>query len=232
MPSTQQSQTKSKSKQKPKKMMDAEDVMILEMQEIYSAEKQLSRALPRLTKAIQTESVREAMTTRLEQGERLLQGLDQCFELLETSPGRKKNVVAEALITDAQEHIEEMDKGPALDAVLIGAIQKTEHYCIAAWGTTRAIAESLGEQEVTQLMQRALDEGSQLDEQLTQCAQEAVIPSLVALDVVVGEDPGGDGVAGAPMQAQGRSGSGNGGGQTSRSGGGGSTGGGQRKKPS
>lgn len=232
MPSAQQSQTKSGSKQKPKKMMDAEDVMILEMQEIYSAEKQLSRALPRLTKVIQTESVKEAMNQRLEQGERLLQGLDQCFEILESSPGRKKNVVAEALIADAQEHIEEMEKGPALDAVLIGAIQKTEHYCIAAWGTTRAMADSLGEQEVSQLMQKALDEGSQLDEQLTQCAQEEVIPALEAMDE---EDSDDDAVSAMddeePTQAmQGQQSGRSSNGSSSRSGG--SSGGGQRKKPS
>jgi ferritin-like metal-binding protein YciE len=79
---------------------------------------------------------------------------------MQTSAGRKKNVAAEGLIADAQEHIQEIEKGEALDAVLIAAVQKLEHYCIAAWGTSRSIAQAVGEEEIARAMQTAIDEGS------------------------------------------------------------------------
>jgi ferritin-like metal-binding protein YciE len=165
-----------------KQSHSAEDVLLLELKEIYSAEKQLSRALPQITKAIQSEDVRRFFEQRQEQGERLLQDLDQAFDTLQTSPGRAKNVVAEALIADAREHIQDIEKGPGLDAVLIGAVQKTEHYCVAAWGVARTLAEALEEEEIAASMQRAIDEGKMLDEELSQVAEEQVMTALVEID--------------------------------------------------
>jgi len=99
---------------------------------------------------------------------------------MEESPGRKKNVAAEGLINDAREHIQEIEGGPALDAVLTGAIQKTEHYCIAAWGTARSLGASAEQQEVVRSMERALKEGKQMDEELTKLAEEKINPQLFA----------------------------------------------------
>jgi ferritin-like metal-binding protein YciE len=117
--------------------------------------------------------------TRVSQGDRLIEELDAAFEEMEESPGRKKNVAAEGLINDAREHVQEIERGPALDAVLIAALQKTEHYCIAAWGTARSMAQSVGRKNVVTMMERALKEGGQLDRELTRLAEEEVNPALV-----------------------------------------------------
>jgi ferritin-like metal-binding protein YciE len=178
---------KAAAKKPQKQNPDLQELLSTELKEIYSAEKQASRALPRLGRAIETQGLRELLDTRLQQGERIIESLDQAFERMETSPGRKKNVAAEGLLADAQEHVQEIEKGPALDAVLIGAIQKLEHYCIAAWGTSRAIAEALGEQEVAAAMQQAIDEGEQLDQQMTDIAEKELYPALQA-DQVDGEE--------------------------------------------
>lgn len=167
------------SKKPQKQTPEPEELLITELRDIYSAEKQLTRVLPRLGKAVESDKVREMLDRRLDEGQRLTEDLEKAFEELETSPGRKKNVAAEGLIADAQEHVQEIEKGPALDAVLIGAVQKTEHYCIAAWGTAKAFAGALGQTTVQQAMDRALKEGKSFDEQLTRLAEKEINPTVV-----------------------------------------------------
>jgi ferritin-like metal-binding protein YciE len=172
---TQRKSTRSRQKQAP----DGRELLVLELQEIHSAESQLSRVLPRLMKAVQSDELREHIEERLSQGERLLQEIESCLEEMDETPGRKKNVAAEGLINDAREHVQEIEAGPALDAVLLAAIQKTEHYCIAAWGTAKSLATSCEEDEVVTAMDRALKEGKSVDEQLTQLAERRINPQLM-----------------------------------------------------
>ena len=172
---------KSKSRARSKKQsMDAQELMVNELKEIHSAENQLTKNLPRLMKVVETDSFREMLETRLDQGERLIEQIDDIFDEMEMSPGRKKNVAAEGLISDLREHMQEIEEGPALDAAMIAAIQKTEHYCIAAWGTAKALGQALGEEQVVRAMQQALEEGKEMDRQLTRLAEEEVTPQLVS----------------------------------------------------
>jgi ferritin-like metal-binding protein YciE len=172
--------TKRKSTRSKKEALDGGELLVLELQEIHSAENQLSRVLPRLAKAAESETLRQKLEERLAEGERVLQEVDSALEELDESPGRKKNVAAEGLINDAREHVQEIQPGPALDAVLIGAIQKTEHYCIAAWGTAKALGQALGQTSVVRAMERALKEGKAFDEELTQLAEKEVTPLLLS----------------------------------------------------
>jgi ferritin-like metal-binding protein YciE len=165
-----------------KESPDGTELLVLELQEIYSAESQLARVLPRLAKAAQSDKLRQMFEQRQEEGERIIEGIEASFEELEESPGRKKNVAAEGLINDAREHVQEIEEGPALDAVLIGAMQKTEHYCIAAWGTARSLAQAMSQKTAAKTMERALKEGKALDEQLTQLAEKEVTPALLSAE--------------------------------------------------
>jgi ferritin-like metal-binding protein YciE len=171
-----------KSSRTRKESRGGKDLLVLELQEIHSAESQLSRVLPRLMKSVESEELRSSLEERVAQGERLIQEIESALEEMEESPGRKKNVAAEGLINDAREHVQELESGPALDAVLIAAIQKTEHYCIAAWGTARSLAQSAGEEEVVDSMERALKEGKEMDEALTKLAEESINPQVFARD--------------------------------------------------
>jgi ferritin-like metal-binding protein YciE len=159
---------------------DATELLVLELQEIHSAESQLSRVLPRLSKALDSEELGTLMEERRAEGERIIKEIEAVFDEMEESPGRKKNVAAEGLINDAREHVQEIEAGPALDAVLIGAMQKTEHYCIAAWGTAKTLAQAVGQKAATRAMDRALKEGGPFDERLTKLAAEEITPALLA----------------------------------------------------
>jgi ferritin-like metal-binding protein YciE len=174
-------------RQSGKESPNAGELLVLELQQIHSAETQLARALPRLTKTVQSQKLKQMLDQRLEQGERLIEEIDSVFEELEESPGRRKNVAAEGLINDAREHVQEVAPGPALEAVLIASIQKTEHYCIAAWGTARSLADATQQRTAVKAMERALKEGKTMDEQLTQLAEKEITPQLLA-DASEGEE--------------------------------------------
>jgi ferritin-like metal-binding protein YciE len=179
---------KSSSKRARKESPNATELLLLELQEIHSAENQLSRMLPRVMKAAESERLQQMLEERQQQGERLIQELESVFDEMEESPGRKKNVAAEGLINDMREHVQEIEQGPALDAVLIAAIQKTEHYCIAAWGTARSLAQAVGEETTVSSMARALEEGKTMDEQLTELAEQEITPQLLAGEEAEEED--------------------------------------------
>jgi ferritin-like metal-binding protein YciE len=194
---------KRKSAGRPKKESPgANELLTLELQEIHSAESQLSRVLPRLSKSVASEKLGGMLDERLTEGERIIAEIEAAFDEMEESPGRKKNIAAEGLINDVREHVQEIEPGPALDAVLVGAVQKTEHYCIAAWGTARALAQAVGQTTAVRAMDRALKEGGAFDERLTRLAESEVTPALLAMD---GSEDVDDSSAGATKAAsQGR----------------------------
>jgi ferritin-like metal-binding protein YciE len=96
-----------------------------------------------------------------------------------TTKARPRNPAAEGLIADMNEHLESIDDEAMLDAVLLAGVQKLEHYCIAAWGTARALAKCMGEQEVVQAMERELEEGKRLDQELTRLAERQINPAML-----------------------------------------------------
>ena len=195
--------TKAKAGRRPSKdSPDASGLLVLELQGIHSAENQLSRVLPRLAKAVKSQKLAGMLDQRLEQGERLIKDIESVFDEMDESPGRKKNIAAEGLINDAREHMQEIEAGPALDAVLIGAIQKTEHYCIAAWGTARSLAEAVGQKTAGKAMERALKEGAPFDEQLTQIAEQEITPALLSGESDDNESDSGNDARARPQRGE------------------------------
>jgi ferritin-like metal-binding protein YciE len=173
--------TKAKQRKRSRKeSLDATALLVLELQEIHNAESQLSRVGPRLSKAIDSETLIAMVDERMEEGERIIKEIEAVFDEMEESPGRKKNVAAEGLINDAREHVQEIESGPSLDAVLIGTLQKTEHYCIAAWGTAKALGAAVGQKNAVRAMDRALKVGGKFDERLTALAEAEITPALLA----------------------------------------------------
>lgn len=159
---------------------DGSELLGLELQQIQSAESQLSRILPSLAEAVECEELRELLELREQQGKRLLGEIEAAFDQLEESPPEKKNVAARGLIEAAEEHLREIEEGPALDAALVAGIQKVEHYCIAAWGTARSLAQATGQKAAVRAMERALKEGKSLDEKLTAVAEKEITPALLS----------------------------------------------------
>ena len=136
-----------------------EDLFIHDLSDVYSAEKQISRALPKMARAASDEKLIEAFKTHLEETRGQIERLDQLVEATpEVRIKRMKCHAMEGLVEEAQELIDSVEKGVVLDAGLIGAAQKVEHYEIATYGTLRAMAIKLGYKEAARLLEETLNE--------------------------------------------------------------------------
>ncbi len=150
----------------------AEDLFLDELKDIYSAEKQAVRAYPKVSKKVSSEELKAALQQHLEQTKNQVERLDQVFEILEKRAGGKTCEAMKGLIEEAQEDLEEIERGPVLDAALIGGMQRMEHYEIAAYGTVIALAEAMGQTEIQQLLEQTLQEEKETDEKLTQVSKQ------------------------------------------------------------
>lgn len=159
---------------------DGTELLALELQQIRTAESELSRVLPSLAQAVESEELKELLELREQQGKRILGELDAALDEFEEEPSQKKNPAAEGLIEAAQEQVREIEEGPALDAALIAGIQKVEHYCIAAWGTARSLAKATGHKTTVRAMEQELKDGKRLDEKLTELAEKEITPALLS----------------------------------------------------
>jgi len=151
-----------------------ENLLLDQLKDLYSAEKQITKALPKMTKAASTEELRAAFEEHLTQTEGQIARLEQVFELMGHSARAKKCVAMEGLIEEAKEHLDEDMEPAVLDAALIASAQKVEHYEIASYGTARTWAQQVGQQEAADLLQQTLNEESETDQKLTQLAIKQV----------------------------------------------------------
>ena len=148
-----------------------EELFVHELSDIYSAEKQLTKALPRLAKDADSEELATAFETHLEETQGQIERIDQVVELLGIKLKRIKCAAMEGLVEEGKDVIEQVDAGPLRDAALIGGAQKVEHYEIAAYGTLSALAKQLGYRDAIPLLQATLKEEKATDEKLTMLAE-------------------------------------------------------------
>ena len=156
------------------RMDTLEDLYTDLLKDLYSAEKQLVKALPKLAKAAQAEDLRRAFNEHLAQTEEHVERIERVFSNLNSSPRGKKCVGMEGIIEEGNELTKEKVKPDVLDAGLIAAAQKAEHYEIACYGTARTWAQRLGYNDAAQLLQQTLEEESMANEKLTQIAESHV----------------------------------------------------------
>lgn len=148
-------------------MEELQELLVDGLRDIYDAEKQLVRALPKMTKALSNVELKASFTAHLEATKNHVTRVEQCLELLGQKVKSKPCKAMKGLVEEAQEHLQEHEKGELLDQVLVGAAQKVEHYEIASYGTARAIARSLGNKEAMNLLQETLREEEGQDKALT-----------------------------------------------------------------
>ena len=149
-----------------------EDLFIHELSDTYSAEKQMTKSLPRLAKAATDEGLVAAFEAHLTETEAQVERLEQVAEVLGVKLKRIKCEAMEGLGDEAKEIIDSIDAGPLRDAALIGGAQKAEHYEIAAYGTLCAMAKSLGYKDALPLLLETLEEEKATDEKLTILAEQ------------------------------------------------------------
>ena len=148
-----------------------EELFIHELSDIYSAEKQMTKALPRLARAAEAEELKGAFEAHLDETQGQIERIDQVVEALGIRLKRIKCAAMEGLVEEGKEVIDSVEAGPLRDAALIGGAQKAEHYEIAAYGTLCALAKQLGYRDALPLLKKNLDEEKATDEKLTLLAE-------------------------------------------------------------
>ena len=156
------------------KMATLEDLYTDLLKDLYSAEKQLVKALPKMAKNAQSPALQKAFQEHLKQTEGQVNRIERIFSEMGGSPRGKKCVGMEGLVEEGNELLQEDVEPDVLDAGLIAAAQKVEHYEIAGYGTARAWAQRLGYDKAARLLQETLEEESTANEKLTKIAETHV----------------------------------------------------------
>ncbi len=148
------------------------ELYIDELKDLYNAETQLTKALPKMAKSSSNAELRQAFEEHLRQTSEHVSRLEQIFEMLEEKPTGKKCLGMEGLVKEGAETMQEDYEDSVLDAAIIGAAQRVEHYEIAGYGTVRELAQLLGEDEHVTLLGQTLEEEKETDQKLTDLAEE------------------------------------------------------------
>lgn len=156
------------------------ELLIDELRDIYHAENQLVKALPKMAKAAKAPKLRQAFEHHLGETKGQVERLDRVFERLDTRSSGKRCEAMQGLIEEAKEMIEEIKTPEVLDCALIVGAQKVEHYEIASYGSVCALADALGEKDVKQLLEQTLNEEKAADQTLNKLAISEVNKSALA----------------------------------------------------
>jgi ferritin-like metal-binding protein YciE len=150
------------------------DLFLSTLQDIYNAEKQILKALPKMAKNSQNRQLQQAFEQHRDETEGQVKRLERVFQTIDQSPKGKSCEAIEGIIEEAEELMDEAKPGDVLDAGLIASGQAVEHYEIARYGTLRAWAEQLGMSEAAQLLQQTLNEEKHADQLLNKIALDTV----------------------------------------------------------
>ncbi len=162
------------------KLNTLQELYIDELRDLYSAENQLLKALPKMAKGASSDELKQAFEDHLEETKVHVERLEEIFEALDESPKGKTCKAMKGLVEEGSEILEEEGEESVLDAGIIAAAQKVEHYEIASYGTVRTLADLLGEKDAVKLLQKTLDEEGAADEKLTELAEDIVNPEAMA----------------------------------------------------
>ncbi len=146
------------------------EVFLDELADVLHAEKQITKALPKMIKAAESDELREALEEHLQETENQIDRLEQVFAECDAKAKTKPCKGMQGIIEEGEEMVKESKNTPALDAVIISAAQKVEHYEIASYGTLAAWAEQMGNDNAVRLLNEILEEEKAADEKLTEVA--------------------------------------------------------------
>jgi ferritin-like metal-binding protein YciE len=153
------------------KIINLRDVYIEQLKDLYSAENQLIKALPKMAKAATAPDLKQGFEEHLEQTKEHASRLEQILEALEEKPTGKTCKAMKGLVEEGAEAIKEDATDSARDAMLIAAAQRVEHYEIAGYGCVKNFAQLLGEEDAVELLEKTLQEEVETDEKLSEAAE-------------------------------------------------------------
>jgi len=157
------------------KLASLQDLYVEELKDLYSAENQILKALPKMAKAAESQELRSAFEEHEHQTREQVRRLEQIFDKLDTDAKGKVCKGMQGLLAEGDEFIGEKPEPQVMDAGLISLAQRVEHYEIAGYGSVRTYAQQLGLQEQMSLLQQTLDEEGQTDKKLTALAERGGI---------------------------------------------------------
>jgi ferritin-like metal-binding protein YciE len=161
------------------KLNTLHELYVDELRDLYNAESQLLKALPKMAKAASSDELKQAFVEHLEQTKGHVNRLEQIFNELDESPKGKTCHAMKGLIEEGSEMLDQDGEESVLDAGIIAAAQKVEHYEIASYGTVRTFADLLNQSEASRLLQETLDEESEANEKLNSLAEGVVNPEAL-----------------------------------------------------
>lgn len=153
------------------KVATPHDLLLDELRDLLDAEKQLTRALPKMAKSAQDQELQQAFRNHLDATREQVRRLEQVFGLLESAPRGKPCHGMKGLVEEGQELMSEDRSGPIMDCGIANAARKVEHYEIAGYESARSIAQQLGRREAAQLLEQTLQEEMQADKLLSQISR-------------------------------------------------------------
>lgn len=156
------------------KLDSLQDLYVDELKDLYNAEHQLLKALPKMAKAASAPELRKAFERHLKETEGQIKRLDRIFKKLDTNPKGKKCKAMEGLIEEGKDLMAEEADPAVMDAALIAAAQRVEHYEMAGYGCVRTYARLLGYDDAADLLQQTLDEEGATDHKLTELAETVI----------------------------------------------------------
>ncbi len=163
------------------KLTSLKKLLEQEIKDLYNAENQLTKALPKMAKAATDPALQEAFNTHLEETKTHVERLEKVATLLEISPKGKTCKAMQGLVEEGSEAVESTGEDLLRDLALITAAQKVEHYEIAGYGSARTFAETLELSEVVEILQSTLDEEGATDKLLTEMAEKTLLPDAASL---------------------------------------------------
>ena len=156
------------------KLNNLKDLLLHELQDIYSAEQQITKALPKMMKATSSDKLKQAFEKHLQETEQQIQRLENVFKMMGVKAKGEKCKAMEGIIKEAESMMSEKADESVMDAALIGSAQRVEHYEIAAYGTVCTWAKQLGMNDVLEQLVMTLEEEKKTDALLTKIAEKAV----------------------------------------------------------
>ena len=156
------------------KLASLKDLFVEELRDLYSAENQILKALPKMAKTASSPELQAAFNEHLEQTKGHVDRLEKVFRALDESPRGKTCKAMEGIVEEGSELMKEDAEPEVLDAALIAAAQRVEHYEMSGYGAARTMAEILGQQEAAELLEETLDEEGETDKKLTKLATSLI----------------------------------------------------------
>ena len=163
---------------------EVRELLTEELKDAFSAEKQALRCMQKALRSATAPALKDGIQLHIEQTQVQIGRLEQAMEKMEAKPGRKVCEAMRGLVEEAQSSIQEQDKGPIMDLVIVAGMQRIEHYEISAYGTNIALADALGEKEVSQLLNETLKEEKETDVSLTKITQQSLMADAMRGDEV------------------------------------------------